>query len=424
MLRRLLERRDGGSFFGGLGLGWPTGQISSFTPERIPRNGELGAGVSPMLVTENTALAVSAVAACVSLIADSVSSLPIDAYRQRGKIREPVDPAPAIVRDTFGDGNPQNGFYQAVYSLLMRGNWYSWIDRADDGDPIMLGPPIHPNLVQVALDKDTGQIVYKVNREVVPTRNLLHVKAFSIPGMLVGLGPLDYARETLGLGLAQQEYANRFFTNDASSSLIIQIPQDKTKQQVQEIVEAWQAHHRGVFRAHTPGVLTGGATANAVSITPENAQFLESRRFQVAEIARLFRVPPHMIGDMERSTSWGTGLEYQGTSFIQYTLAAWITRLERAISSLMPGGVNAGQFARFNTDAVMRADSLARGQYYTMARNGGWLNVDEIRALEDLEPLPDGIGQDYLQPLNMLAVGPDAQNPAPATPVPAPPGGK
>lgn len=409
--RGLKERRNVGAF--GLGLGWPTGTYSSFNPARIPRNGELAAGSSPVLVTEETALALSAIAACVSLIADSVSMLPLDENEKHGKIREVIEPPSPLVADTFGDGNPQQGFYEAVYSLLMRGNWYSMINRDEvlgvpgTGPVISLSKPIHPSTVEVKINPETKQVEYKVNREPVDTRNILHVRAFSVPGMLTGLGPLDYARETIGLGLAQQESAARFFAQDATPPFVIETDADLTEEQAEKLLKRWRLKHEGVFRSHSPGLLDNGAKIQTLAITPENAQFLESRKFQVAEAARLFRVWPWMIGDMERTTSWGTGIEYQGTSFVRYTLAAWTTRIERALSRLLAPP----RYARFNVDALQRADSLARSEFYERARNASWLNPDEIRALEDLDPIPGGRGQDYYAPLNYAPLGQPASIP-------------
>jgi HK97 family phage portal protein len=148
-------------------------------------------------------------------------------------------------------------------------------------------------------------------------------------------------------------------------------------------------------------MLSGGATIKELAVTPEQAQFLEARKFQVAEVARLFRVPPHMIGDVERSTSWGTGIEQQGIGFTTYTLGSWTTRIERAFSVLLPSP----QYVKFNLAALLRADTLTRYQAYEHARNAGLFNIDEIRELEEKPPLPDGKGQDHLQPLNYAPAG-------------------
>ena len=374
-------------------------------PGRIPLNSELPGGQNAiMLVTEQTALALSAASACVSLIADSIAMFPIDALRNRGGARERVSPIPSLIADTFGDGQPEIGIYQAAYSLLMRGNWYSFINRsgslgAGTGPAIQLSRPIHPSAVEIVV-RD-GEVIYKVNRVEYPSRDILHVPGLSVPGSIKGMGPIDYARASLGLGLGQQEYAVRFFAQDAQTPIVITVPADAEQEQIDELIANWKKSHQGVYRAHQPGILSGGADIKALAVEPKNAQFLEARKFQVAEVARLFRVPPHMIGDVERSTSWGTGIEAQGINFTTYTLGPWISRIERALTRLLPRP----QYAKFNVDALLRADTLTRYEAYERARNAGWMNADEIRELEDRPPIPDGKGQDYLQPLNYAPAG-------------------
>lgn len=385
----------------GGGFGWPQGTYSS---DRIPRNSELAGTASAVMVNEQTALALSAVSACVSLIADSVSSLPIDAFRRRGGDRKEVTPTPPLIADPFADGNPQDGVFQALYSMLMRGNWYSFKIRdsritADSGNVVAISPPIHPNHVKINV-KD-GALIYKIGDQEYESRDILHVRGFTVPGGVYGLGPLDYARETIGLGLAQQEYGARFFSQDATPPFVILTDAAMGEDQIDRMVSNWKKHHQGPQSSHEPGVLTGGAKIEQLSVSPENAQFLESRKFQVSEVARLFRVPPHMIQDVERSTSWGTGIESQGIEYVRYTLSPWTSRIERALSRLLPRP----QYVKFNIAALLRADTLTRYEAYERARNAGWLNADEIRELEDRPAIPEGKGQDYLQPLNYAPAG-------------------
>ena len=395
-----------------LGLGWPQTTYSSGpNPGRIPLNSELPGGQSAiMLVTEQTALAISAVASCVRLIAGAVAMLPLDAYRKRNGAREEVTPIPSLVGDPFGDGKPKRGMFEALYSLLMRGNWYSFIQRSEPLGPgtgpiIQLSRPIHPNLVQVLM-RD-GEIIYVVNRTEYAQREVFHVQGFSVPGMLKGMGPLDNQRATLGLALGQQEYAVRFFSQDAATPFLITVPGDVDQDEIDEMIATWKKTHQGVYNAHQPGVLSAGADVKALSVTPEQAQFLEARKFQVGEIARLFGVPPHMIGDVERSTSWGTGIEQQGIQFVTYTLGPWLGFIEEALSALLPRP----QYVKFNVDALLRSDSLQRAEFYERARNASWMNVDEIRVKEDMPPLPDGLGQSYIQPLNYAPLGTPAPIP-------------
>jgi len=379
---------------------------------RIPRNSEIGYSPSGVPVTEALALALSAVTSCVTLISDAIADFPIDVYRKTKGVREELA-APSLIADPFVDANPDDGIYQSVYSLLMRGNWYSLIAGRDSMQRVTaLKAPTHPDLVDCYLRG--GELQYKIAGKPVNPAEIVHVKAMSIPGQPKGLDPISFAQAMFGLGLAQQEYSSRFFRNDASAGVVITTPSEMKTEQIDEMVDRWKSHHAGVFRAHEPGVLTGGASVQSLTVEPRQAQFLEARRFQTAEVARFFRVPPHMIGDVDRSTSWGSGIEVQGIGFVTYTLRSWIRRVEGAFSRLLPRP----QYARLNISALVRADLMTRLQAYQMGRNAGLWNIDEIRALEDLPPLPDDLGQDWLQPLNYIPVDASKPQEPPASPPP------
>ena len=261
----------------------------------------------------------------------------------------------------------------------------------------------------------TRSVLYEVTAEDGTRRTLgpmemFHVQAFSLPGQLKGVPPLEMARNMIGAGLAGQEYGERFFAQGLGAAGVIEVPGDLTIEQARELKSDFAKANTGLRKQHLPPVLTAGAKWAQLSISPEQAQFLESRQFSVAEVARFYGVPPHMIGDVERSTSWGTGIEQQGIGFVTYTLMPWLERLEQAYTRHLlfrPGG-----FVKFNVSGLLRADLKTRMEAHAIGRQWGWRSADEVRAFEDERPLPDGLGQSYMVPLNMAVMG----GPTPAEP--------
>ena len=371
----------------------------------IPPNSAGFASDAGEYVSDRTALRLAAVHACVRLLADSIASLPLDAYRRSDGIRQEVNPTPPLVRQPFAGMNNFEGMFQVVTSLAMRGESVSLITQRDALEFPTAGSllPLHPDAWMVEPDRDTGKPVYRVaasskRLKRVDTADIVHIKRFSLPGSLHGISPINEARQAIGLGLAAERYGARWFGESADPSAVLESDQDMTSEQVKRNQLEWLQSRGG--KRH-PAVMSGGLKYKRISITPEESQFLETRRFQRSEIAMLFGIPPHMIGDVERSTSWGTGIEQQSIGWVRFGLRAWLTCIESAYSSLLPRG----QFVRFTIDALLRGDTKSRYESYVQARNAGWLNVNEIRELEDRPPV-DG-GDEYLQPLNMGPLGSD-----------------
>lgn len=349
-------------------------------------------------VSERTALQSLAVYACVRLLADSIAALPMDAYRKQGEVRVPVEPAPLLVRQPDTDLTTFEWVFQLVTSLALRGNSYHLVESRDRLEYPTTLTPLHPDIVQVTRDRDTGQLVYKVGDQRVPTEDIVHIRRFSLPGATTGLSPIEQARQGIGMALAAERYGARYFGQAATPSAVLSTEQYLTPTQSKDILDVWVASHGG--QRH-PAVLSGGLKYAPIAISPEESQFLQTRSFQRGEIAMLFGIPPHMIGDTQKSTSWGSGIEQQSIGFVTYTLRPWLSCIEATLSALLPRGT----YMRFNVDALLRGDSKSRFEGYTQARNAGWLNVNEIRALEDRAPIANG--DDYLQPLNMGPLGSD-----------------
>jgi HK97 family phage portal protein len=216
----------------------------------------------------------------------------------------------------------------------------------------------------------------------------------SYPGAATGISMIQYAREAIGLGLAAEQFGARFFGSGAHMTGLIEVPGDLDKERARSLKESMQASHGGLSNSHTVGVLSGGATWKAISVTPDDAQFLGTRAAQNLDIAMLFGVPPHMLGQVDKTTSWGTGIEQQGLGFLAYTLSTWLGRFEDAWSAMLARPTS----AKFNVDALLRTDAAGRMAFYSAARAAGILTQNEIRALENFGPVEGG--DDIAAPLN------------------------
>lgn len=372
-------------------------------PWAIPSNGSLGgitnAGVQ---VTEESAMRLLAVMSCVRIISDAVSGLPFEAVRSKGDVRETIQPAPPVIADPFGGEsdtryvNRRSGITQCMVSLLLRGNAYlAVVGRDNLGRPSRLRV-LHPDRVKCVFN-DAGQRTYEIDREPVDAENIVHMTGLSFPESPTGMSVISYARNAIGLGLAAEEFGSRFFGQGAHMTGIVEVPGDLDKERARGLKETFESSHSGLKNSHTVGVLSGGATWKPISVSPEDAQFLGTRAAQNLDIAMLFGVPPHMLGQVDKTTSWGTGIEQQALGFLGYTLSPWIGRFEDAWSAMLPRPHS----ARFNVDAMLRTDAAGRYAVYSAARSAGILTQNEIRALENYGPV-DG-GDDIAAGLNSTA---------------------
>jgi HK97 family phage portal protein len=360
------------------------------------------------------------VSACVRILSSALAGLPLDAVQMKGAIRKQLDPPPLIISDPFGGANSlkfptrRTGFTQMMVSVLLRGNAYGLVTARDK----VLRPTrvmvLHPDRVAVGMGDD-GSRAYQINRKPVDASDMVHLMGMSMPESPVGMSVIAYARQAIGLGLAAEEFGARFFGQGAHLTGIIEVPGDLDKERARTLKESFTAGHGGLANSHTVGVLSGGARWAPISVSPEDAQFLGTRAAQNLDMAMLFGIPPHMLGQVDRTTSWGTGIEQQSLGFLKYTLSNWIGLFEETWSAMLPKP----QIARFNVAGLLRTDTAGRYASYGQARNGAWLTIDEIRALEDMEPLPDGKGADPFAPLNSAHTDTpagDGPDPGAATP--------
>jgi len=342
----------------------------------VPTNWDGMLNASGVPVTDHTALKLSVFYACVQILSDDVASLPWDSYRKRGGLRVEVDPQPSLLLEPYPGLTDVESKQQMMVSLCIRGNFYGHVQERDALDYPTAIEPLHPDQVMVDRDPDTFAKRVRINGQRIDARDLFHVRRFSLPGSDVGLSPVRNHAQTLGLALAAEEFGAKWFRDGAAPSSALETDAQLTDDQVRRVQQTWISSHGGRRR---PAVLTGGFKWRPITFTPEESQFLETRKFQVEEVARAFRIPLYMLQSIEKQTSWGTGVEQQGISYVTHTLRPWLVHIEAAISRCLPRG----QFMRFNVSGLLRGDIKSRYEAYRTAVEGGWMNRDEVRALAD-----------------------------------------
>ena len=361
-----------------------------------------GPSTSGKTVNEFTAMQTTAVYACVRILAETLAALPLQLYRftPTGKERVYDHPLYHILHD---EPNPEMTsfiFRETLMShLLIWGNAYAQIIR-DGLGRVMCLYPLRPDKMQVARDAG-GTIFYLYtktsdeNPNVKPygqvplkKEEVLHIPGLGFDG-LVGYSPIAMARNAVGMTMACEEYGASFFANGASPSGVLEHPgvlKDPSK-----VRDSWNAVYRGSNNAHKVAVLEEGMKYQQIGIPPEEAQFLETRKFQLDEIARLYRIPPHMIGDLDKSSF--NNIEQQSMEFVKYTLDPWVIRWEQAMQkALFLPEEKKQYFLKFNVNGLMRGDYESRMTGYSIGRQNGWLSANDIREMEDMNPVPDEEG--------------------------------
>lgn len=353
-------------------------------------------------VDEFTALNFSAVWACETLIADAISTLPADTYRKTVTGR--VETAPPRWVDTPNpESNRVDYETQRLLSLLGWGNAWSMLTRQhlDAMSPVLERWILEPWRIQVRRVQGGPPATF-VDGQYVPPELIQHVKGYALPGGLVGMSVIEHARQSLQVGMNAETFGANFFQNGVVPSGILEIPQlpaEINRDVVDRLRDQFAERYAGTGNAYRPVALVGGTKWNQITVNPADAQFLETRKFQIEEVARWFRVPPHEIQQITDNASQGggKGLEQQSLMLAQRTLLPWTVRLEQADSVLLPRG----QYLRFNLNAFVRADIKTRHEVYAIRRQNGINNADEIRALEDEQPIGGRAGETYWMPVNM-----------------------
>lgn len=354
-------------------------------------------------VNERTAMQTTAVYACVRILAEAVASLPLHVYEYQddgGKKLVHDHPLYYLLHDEPNPEMTSFVFRETLMShLLIWGNAYAQIIR--DGAGRVLGLyPLLPDKMEVQRD-DRGNIyyVYSRNSDENPTfkeygniklkaEDVLHIPGLGFDG-LIGYSPIAMAKNAVGMTLACEEYGASFFANGANPGGVLEHPgvlKDPSK-----VRESWNSVYRGVSNAHKIAVLEEGMKYQQIGIPPEEAQFLETRKFQINEIARLYRIPPHMVGDLDKSSF--SNIEQQSLEFVKYTLDPWVIRWEQSLQrSLLLLGEKGKYFIKLNVDGLLRGDYQSRMNGYAVGRQNGWFSANDIREMENMNPIPDEEG--------------------------------
>lgn len=358
-------------------------------------------------VTEDTALSISAVYACVRLLSETVASLPLFVYTRKGKSKEVADNHDLYYLLHDKPNNYQNSFEfreMLMGHLLLRGNAFCFKEKTPRGKINQL-IPLDPSRMSVALDNNRLVYVYTwndnraKNPETFSQDEIWHIKGLSSDG-IVGYSPITLAREAFGLAMTAEDYGAYFFANAARPSGVLTHPQNLKEEAQKRLKTSWTNAFTGDGTAGV-AVLEEGMKWESISVSNEDAQFLQLRQYQTTEIARIFRVPPHMIADLSRATF--SNIEEQSIEFVTYTLRPWLVRWEQSINTQLFNRLDTGKyFAEHKIEGLLRGNINSRYSAYSIARNWGWINVNEIRELENMNPVKDG--DIYLVPSNMQKV--------------------
>ena len=367
-------------------------------------------------VNERSAMQMTAVYSCVRILAEAVAGVALHLYRYKedgGKEKAIDHPLYLLLHD---EPNPEMSSFvfreTLMTHLLLWGNAYAQIIRNGKGEVIALYP-LMPDRMTVDRDRD-GKLYYEytVSTDDAPTvkgtvvrlkpSDVLHIPGLGFDG-LVGYSPIAMAKNAIGMAIACEEYGAKFFANGAAPGGVLEHP--GTIKDPQRVRESWQSTFGGSGNSNKIAVLEEGMKYTPIGISPEQAQFLETRKFQINEIARIFRVPPHMVGDLEKSSF--SNIEQQSLEFVKYTLEPWLVRWEQSIQrTLFSPEEKKRYFAKFNVEGLLRGDYASRMSGYATARQNGWMSANDIRELENMDRIPAEEGGDlYLINGNMLPLG-------------------
>lgn len=366
-----------------------------------------GTGGSGKSVTPSSAIQMSAVYACVRVISETIASLPLGVYEETdaGSRKATDHPLYRLLHDEPNPEMTSFALRETMMShLLLWGNSYCQILRSGRNGILGLYPLLPE---QMEVDRDSrGQLTYTYTTSEGRTVKLDPMEVLHIPGLgfdgVMGYSPIALEKNAIGLGLAAEEYGGKFFNNGARPSGVLKHP--NTVKDPEKLRESWNKAYGGSANAGNTAVLEEGMDYKPISMSNNEAQFLETRKFQVSEICRIFRVPPHMIADLEHATF--SNIEHQSISFAVHTIRPWLVRIEQAMNRALFPETEKGRFyVQFNMDGLMRGDYKSRMEGYAVARQNGWMSANDIRALENLNPIPEEEGGDaYLVNGNMISI--------------------
>lgn len=364
----------------------------------------VGQSSSGKRVNEKTAMTMSAVYSCVRVLSETLASLPLHVY-ENTEVGSKKATQHSLYNLLHNEPNSEMTSFifreTLMTHLLLWGNAYAQIIRNGKGDVLGLYP-LMPDKMSVDRDED-NRIYYQYltssgERVTLSSQDVLHIPGLGFDG-LVGYSPIAMAKNAIGMSIAAEEYGAKFFSNGATPSGILEHP--GTVKNAESLRESWTRGFSG-NNSHKVAILEEGMKYTPISISPNEAQFLETRKFQINEIARIFRIPPHMVGDLEKSSF--SNIEQQSLEFVKYTLDPWVIRFEQAFNRRLLKDKEKDKFyIKFNVDGLLRGDYQSRMNGYAVGRQNGWMSANDIRALENLDRIPIEEGGDlYLINGNML----------------------
>ncbi len=375
----------------------------------------LGNTISGKRVNERSAMQMTAVYACVRILSEAIAGLPLHLYRYTdngGKEKAIDNSLYFLLHDEPNTEMTSFAFRETLMThLLLWGNAYAQIIRNGRGEILALYP-LMPDRMNVDRD-DKGQIYYEyrtssddapINKQAtvkLKPYDVLHISGLGFDG-LVGYSPIAMAKNAIGLAIAAEEYGSKFYANGAAPSGVLEHPgilKDPSK-----VRESWTQTFGGSANSHKVAVLEEGMKYTPISINPSDAQFLETRKFQINEIARIFRIPPHMVGDLEKSSF--SNIEQQSLEFVKYTLDPWVSRWEQSLMrSLFTPEEKKKYFVKFNVDGLLRGDYQSRMNGYAVGIQNGFMSPNDIRGLENMDLIPEELGGNkYMCNGNMIDI--------------------
>jgi len=339
---------------------------------------------SNTMVNAKTAFSLIPVFSAVSLISDTISTLPVDAYQRIDGNRKPYRPRPSWVDQPDVDQTRSAHYQQVLVSLLIWGNAYVRIFRNNRGDVVNL-VALDPQKMEVTRSAIGRKLFhYEGEEKVLTSDEVMHLTDLLEPGAIVGMSRVDRLREALGLGIALQDFAATFFGQGVSGSMVVEVPGNITPDQARQLSDSMSNRHGGWRKSGRAAVLSGGATVKDMSVQNDQSQFIESRRFFVEEVARLFNIPLHFL-DVPGSQSYSS-VEQSAIQFVQHTLRPYIEKLEWSYSRLLPEQA----FIKFNVDGLLRGDFNSRITGYATGLQSGFMSINDVRRIEDMTPVDGG----------------------------------
>lgn len=366
-------------------------RAGEFGSSAIPWPSQSALSWSGVNVTPDAAQGLPAVSAAVRLVSETIASLPLT-VRDGEQQAVGTDAWALLMESPTSDLDPFAWMIQIAGSIETWGNAYCQIVRGRGRVLELI--PLDPSHITVRRDRDDKRKRFDISGPDGGTRNLttddiLHIPGWVPAGGVAGLSPIAAHRDSIGGGLAMQRFQNAYWRNDAAPGMVIKVPGNLTQQQAQEVLRVWNQSHAGLYNAHKPAVLAGGAELDRIPVNLEDAAFVAQARMSVEDVARIWRVPPHMIGSGDPT---GTTAEQESLRFLAFSLLPRIRRIEQGISHGLPELFGAATPLRpeFDATALLRADTPTRTAMITAGRQGGWLSINDARRMEGLPPIPDG----------------------------------